>query len=149
MVTVAVFLDTLPAPFTDGEDKVGMTSSPAQILALDRLSHPDVQSESQVHHQNCPGGDKDAQSEHRMWNPHRGGHDDHEGCSLSPEGLGPKSFGSNMSDAHFPKCFRTPSNVIKYDGTTNPSIWLEDYHLACRAGRQTMTYSSSNSSPFT
>jgi hypothetical protein len=23
---------------------------------------------------------------------------------------------------------------MKYDGKTNPSAWLEDYHLACRAG---------------
>jgi hypothetical protein len=26
------------------------------------------------------------------------------------------------------------SNIVKYDGKTNPNIWLEDYHLACRAG---------------
>jgi hypothetical protein len=26
-----------------------------------------------------------------------------------------------------------PKNIIKYHGKTNPSIWLEDYHLACRA----------------
>jgi hypothetical protein len=34
----------------------------------------------------------------------------------------------------FPKCFRAPNNVVKYDGKTNPSVWLEDYHLACRVG---------------
>jgi hypothetical protein len=39
-----------------------------------------------------------------------------------------------VRDACFPKCFRTPSNVIKYDGKTNPSIWLEDYRHACRVG---------------
>jgi exonuclease III len=26
-----------------------------------------------------------------------------------------------------------PSNVVKYDGKTNPSVWLEDYHLAGKA----------------
>jgi hypothetical protein len=26
------------------------------------------------------------------------------------------------------------SNITKYDGKTNPSVWLEDCHLACRAG---------------
>jgi hypothetical protein len=26
------------------------------------------------------------------------------------------------------------NNIIKYDGKTNPSVWLVDYHLACRAG---------------
>jgi hypothetical protein len=30
-----------------------------------------------------------------------------------------------------------PSNVTKYDGKTNPSIWLEDYRLTCRAGGAT------------
>jgi hypothetical protein len=33
-----------------------------------------------------------------------------------------------------PKCFRVLNNVIKYNGKTNPSVWLEDYRLACRAG---------------
>jgi hypothetical protein len=32
-----------------------------------------------------------------------------------------------------PKHFWVPNNIVKYDGKTNPSIWLEDYHLACRA----------------
>jgi hypothetical protein len=30
--------------------------------------------------------------------------------------------------------FPVPSNIIKYDGKNNPRVWLEDYHLACRAG---------------
>jgi hypothetical protein len=69
-----------------------------------------------------------------MWNPHRGGRDDREGRSLSPEALGPKAFGSNMHDACFPKHFWVPSNVIMYNGKTIPIIWLEDYLLVCRAG---------------
>jgi hypothetical protein len=40
-----------------------------------------------------------------------------------------------MRDACFPKHFWVPNNIIKYDSKTNPSIWLEDYRLACRAGR--------------
>jgi hypothetical protein len=43
-------------------------------------------------------------------------------------------FGSNVRDACFLKHFRGPSNVIRYDGKTNPSIWLEDYHITCRVG---------------
>jgi hypothetical protein len=54
--------------------------------------------------------------------------------SLSLEGLGPKAFGSNMRDMGFLKHFRVPNNVVKYDDKTNPSMWLEDYRLACRAG---------------
>jgi hypothetical protein len=64
----------------------------------------------------------------------------HSGCSdqeqhnLSPEGLGPKAFGNNVHDACFPRCFRASNNIIKYDGRTNPSIFLEDYRLTCRVG---------------
>jgi hypothetical protein len=25
-----------------------------------------------------------------------------------------------------------PTNISKYDGSTNLDVWLEDYHLACR-----------------
>jgi hypothetical protein len=25
-----------------------------------------------------------------------------------------------------------PANITKYDGTTNPVVWLEDYHLNYR-----------------
>jgi hypothetical protein len=38
-----------------------------------------------------------------------------------------------VCDACFPKCFRAPNNIAKYDSKTNPSVWLEDYWLACRA----------------
>jgi hypothetical protein len=27
-----------------------------------------------------------------------------------------------------------PGNIIKYNDKTNPSVWLEDYCLVCRAG---------------
>jgi hypothetical protein len=45
------------------------------------------------------------------------------------------TFRSNVCDTHFLKCFWAPNNVIKYNGKTNPSVWLEDYCLACRVGR--------------
>jgi hypothetical protein len=38
-----------------------------------------------------------------------------------------------MRNSLFPRHFRTPSNIAKYDGKTNPSVWLEDYCLGCRA----------------
>jgi hypothetical protein len=39
-----------------------------------------------------------------------------------------------MHDMCFAKHFQAPNNTAKYDGKTNPSIWLEDYCLACKAG---------------
>jgi hypothetical protein len=59
---------------------------------------------------------------------------DQERCSLSLEGPRPKAFGGNVSDACFNKHFWAPNNIIKYDGKTNPSVKLVDYHLPCRAG---------------
>jgi hypothetical protein len=41
----------------------------------------------------------------------------------------------------FPKRFRVPNNIIKYDSKINPSIWLEDYHLRCRVGRADNNFS--------
>jgi hypothetical protein len=59
---------------------------------------------------------------------------DQEQRNLNLEGPGPKAFGSNVHDACFPKRFWVPNNIVKYDGKTNPNVWLEDYHLVCRAG---------------
>jgi hypothetical protein len=61
-------------------------------------------------------------------------HNIRERGNLSPEWSGPKAFGSNICDTWFPKNFWVPNNIIKYEGETNPSIWLEDYHLTWRVG---------------
>jgi hypothetical protein len=80
-------------------------------------------------------GDRDTQSEHHVWNlcwvDVMTGRD----VASVLRDRGPKAFRSNMGDAQFPKYFWQPSNVVKYDGKTNSSVWLEDYRLACRAGR--------------
>jgi hypothetical protein len=55
--------------------------------------------------------------------------------SLSPKGHGPKAFGGVVHDTCFPRHFQAPGSITKYNGKTNPSVWLEDYRLACRAGR--------------
>jgi hypothetical protein len=38
-----------------------------------------------------------------------------------------------VRDTCFPRHFRAPNNIIKYDGKSNPNVWLEDYRLACQA----------------
>jgi hypothetical protein len=58
----------------------------------------------------------------------------HEDYNLSPEGLGPKAFGSAVCDAHFPNCFWALGNIVKYDIKMNTSVWLEDYRLIDKAG---------------
>jgi hypothetical protein len=34
----------------------------------------------------------------------------------------------------FPPRFQAPTNVPMYDGETNPSVWLDDFRLACHTG---------------
>jgi hypothetical protein len=41
--------------------------------------------------------------------------------------------GHRTRDVKFPSCFRAPTNIPRYDGDTNPSVWLEDYQLTCHA----------------
>jgi hypothetical protein len=50
---------------------------------------------------------------------------------------GPRAFGRSIRDTKFPSRFRAPTNMPRYDGDTNPSVWLEDYRLACHAGGAT------------
>jgi hypothetical protein len=57
--------------------------------------------------------------------------------SWSPSQRGPRAFGQNIHDAMFPSHFWAPTNVPRYDGDTNPRVWLEDYRLACHAGGAT------------
>ena len=37
--------------------------------------------------------------------------------------------------APYPRRFRPPTHISKYNGETNPDHWLEEYHLAMKAGR--------------
>jgi hypothetical protein len=46
----------------------------------------------------------------------------------------------------FPTMFLSAEQHHRYAGKSNPSIWLEDYHLACKVGERTTIYSSSSSS---
>jgi hypothetical protein len=64
-------------------------------------------------------------------------YDDDCECSWSPNQHGPRAFGWSIHDAKFPSCFRDLTNMPRYDGDTNPSVWFEDYQLACHAGGAT------------
>jgi hypothetical protein len=54
--------------------------------------------------------------------------------SLSPNKRVQRAFNQSVRDATFPSCFWALTNVPRYDGDTNPSVWLEDYRLVCHAG---------------
>lgn len=62
-------------------------------------------------------------------------HDDIEATeSQAPDPSGPPAFTPRVRSTAFPPRFRPPTNIPKYDGETNPALWLEDYRLACQAG---------------
>jgi hypothetical protein len=42
-----------------------------------------------------------------------------------------------MRTASFPQRFCQPTSIVKYNGKTNPRVWLNDYHLACQLGGAT------------
>jgi hypothetical protein len=42
----------------------------------------------------------------------------------------PRAFECAIRKALFPVKVRTPTNISKYDGSSNPDVWLEYYHLA-------------------
>ena len=79
----------------------------------------------------------DTHRPHREYSQRRGGRydsDEDRSRSVSPDPQGPRAFGPRVHAARFPPHFRAPSTVPKYDGETNPNVWLDYYRLACRAG---------------
>jgi hypothetical protein len=113
--------------------EAGTTSSLTWISAHNQLGRLGSRSELQVHHQHHLK-DNDAQFQCCVWNPCRRCHNDCEGCIINLEEQGSKDFKGTMRDVRFPKHFQAPSNVVKYDGKTNPNVWLEDYRLTCKVG---------------
>jgi hypothetical protein len=57
--------------------------------------------------------------------------------SWSPNQRGPRAFVRIIPDMKFPLLFHAPTNVPRYERDINPSVWLEDYLLACHAGGAT------------
>jgi hypothetical protein len=46
-------------------------------------------------------------------------------------------FSREIRTASFPQCFRPPTLIVKYNGETDPLVWLNDYRLACQLGGAT------------
>ena len=44
------------------------------------------------------------------------------------------AFGAAIQAAPYPRHFRPPMHISKYDGETNPDHGLEFYHLAIKVG---------------
>jgi hypothetical protein len=46
-------------------------------------------------------------------------------------------FSREIRAAAFFQCFRQPSTIVKYNGETDPRVWLNDYRLSCQLGGAT------------
>jgi hypothetical protein len=146
MGMAAMLLDTLPAPSTDGANKVYRQLKNILGVATKQQAKSSLQQQAEASIQATWAdalsrwcairlkGDEGVHIEHRACPFHHGRCSNRERCSLSTEATRPKACGSNMRDACFPKHFWAIDNIIKYDGKTNPSIWLEDYRLTCKVG---------------
>jgi hypothetical protein len=72
------------------------------------------------------------------YHPRRGGcYDSDEDRSPTPEPPGTRVFSREIRAATFPQCFRQPTTIVKYNGETDPRVWLNDYRLACQLGGAT------------
>jgi hypothetical protein len=46
-------------------------------------------------------------------------------------------FSREIRAAAFPQRFRQPTTIVKYNGETDPRVWLNNYRLACQLGGAT------------
>jgi hypothetical protein len=47
--------------------------------------------------------------------------------SWSPNQRGSRAFGQSIRNVKFPSRFHDPTNIPRYDGDTNPNVWIKDY----------------------
>jgi hypothetical protein len=72
------------------------------------------------------------------YHPRRcGRYDSDEDHSPTPEPPGTRVFSLEIRAAAFPQRFRQPTTIVKYNGETDPRVWLNDYRLACQLGGAT------------
>jgi hypothetical protein len=72
------------------------------------------------------------------YHPRRGGrYDSREDHSSTPEPPGTRVFSREIRTASFPQRLRQPTSITKYNGETDPRVWLSDYRLACQRGGAT------------
>jgi hypothetical protein len=64
-------------------------------------------------------------------------YDSDEDRSPTPEPPGTRVFSQEIRIATFPQRFRQPTTIVKYNGETDPRVWLNDYRLACQLGGAT------------
>jgi hypothetical protein len=72
------------------------------------------------------------------YHPRRGGrYDSDEDRLPTPEHPGTRVFSREIRTTAFPQRFRQPTTIVKYNGETDPRVWINDYRLACQLGGAT------------
>jgi hypothetical protein len=72
------------------------------------------------------------------YHPRRGGrYDSREDRSPTPESPGNPRAQSGYLHGELPQRFCQPTTIVKYNGETDPRVWLNDYRLACQLGGAT------------
>jgi hypothetical protein len=72
------------------------------------------------------------------YHPRRGGrYDSWEDRTPTPEPPGTRVFSREIRTASFPQRFRQPTSIDKYNGETDPRVWLKECRLACQLGGAT------------
>jgi hypothetical protein len=59
-------------------------------------------------------------------------YDSQEDRSPTPKPPGTHVFSREIRTTSFPQRFRQPTSIDKYNGETDPRVWLNDYHLTCQ-----------------
>jgi hypothetical protein len=71
------------------------------------------------------------------YHPRQGGrYDSREDSSPKPKPPGTRVFSREIRTTSFPQRFQ-PTSIDKYNGETDPRVWLNDYRLACQLGGAT------------
>jgi hypothetical protein len=72
------------------------------------------------------------------YHPRRGGcYDSREDRSPTTEPPRTRVFSREIRTASFPQGFHQPTSIVKYNGETDPRVWLNNYRLACQLGGAT------------
>jgi hypothetical protein len=72
------------------------------------------------------------------YHPRRGGrYDSREDRSPTPEPPGTRVFSREIRTTTFPQRFLQPTTIVKYNGETDPRVWLNDYRFPCQLGGAT------------
>jgi hypothetical protein len=72
------------------------------------------------------------------YHPWRGRrYDSREDRSPTPEPPRTRVFSREIRTASFPQRFRQPTSIDKYNGETDPRVWLNNYRLVCQLGGAT------------